>query len=113
MTSEEFWNTLHATPESKTISFRLYYDELGAPIIYSMEELPGNYIQVDQLTYAVANFNVKVVDGTLHHVAPTITVKRLQPNSNSGTPCDPRDVCIVVDMDQPHTKWDTVHNEIR
>jgi hypothetical protein len=112
LTLEEFWKILHNVPESKTISFRLYYDELGAPIIYSMEELPGNYIEVDQSVYAVANFNVKVVDGTLIYIAPTITINKLQPSNNNGTPCDPRDVCVVVTLDQPHTLWSTTTNEV-
>jgi hypothetical protein len=76
-----------------------------------MEELPGNYIEVDQEVYAVASFNVKVINGQLIHINPAITINKLKP-SNYGTPCDPRDVCIVVGVDQPHTKWNTVTNEI-
>ena len=111
MTEEEFWAILHAAPEPTPITYRLYYDDKGSPIIYSMEVLPDNYIDVDQQTYVLAPFNVRVVDGKLVHIKPVVTVKKLQP-SDSGTPCDPRDVCIVVTADQPHTKWTITNNEI-
>lgn len=111
MTEQEFWAILHAAPEPTPVTYRLYYDNSGAPIIYSMEELPDNYIEVDQPTYVLAPFNVRVVDGQLVHIKPVVTVKKLQP-SDQGTACNPGDVCIVVGTDQPHTKWNLVNNEI-
>ena len=111
MTEEEFWKILHAPVESMPIFYRLYHDDRGSPIIYSMESLPGNYIEVDQETYVLAPFNVKVIDGALIHIKPVITVKKLQPSA-TGTACDPSDVCIVVKKDQPHTNWTMVNNEI-
>ena len=111
LTEQEFWSILHDVPESRPIFYRLYYSDAGAPIIYSMEDLPGNYIEVDRETYVLAPFNVRVVDGELTRVNPVITVKKLQPGA-TGTACDLRDVCIVVNFDQPHTKWTIVNNEI-
>jgi len=111
MTEQEFWAVLHAVSEPSPITYRLYYNDNGTPIIYSMEELPGNYIEVDQQTYVLAPFNVRVVDGKLVHIKPVMTVKKLQP-SDRGTPCDPGDVCVVVGTDQPHKKWTIVNNEI-
>jgi hypothetical protein len=75
-----------------------------------MEDLPGNYIEVDAQTYAVALFCVRVVDQKLIHVQPKIQVKKLQPNT-SGTPCSTVDVCVVVSEQQPHTKWKISNNE--
>ena len=111
MNEEEFWSILQAIPEPTPIFYRLYYNNTGAPIIYSMEDLPGNYIEVDQLTYILTPFNVNVSDGKLVYIKPVITVKKLQPGID-GTACDPRDVCIIVNTDQPHVKWTTVNNEI-
>jgi hypothetical protein len=111
MTEEEFWQILNGVPEPDPVWYRLYYNSNGAPIIYSMEDLPGNYIEVDQSTYALAPFNVRVVDGKLVYIKPVTTIKKLQP-SIDGTACDPRDVCIVVSTDQPHVKWTTVNNEL-
>lgn len=112
LTAEKFWSTLHTAPEPSPVFYRLYYDNTGAPIIYSMEDLPDNYIEVDQKTYVSAPFNVRVVDGKLTYINPVITVKKLQPSDVNGTTCDPRDVCVVVDSNQPHTKWTIVNNEI-
>lgn len=111
MTEQELWDLLHNTPEPAPVSYRLYHTADGSPIIYSMEELLDNYIEVDQQTYVLAPFNVRVVSGKLTRIKPVVTVKKLQP-STAGTACDPYDVCIIVDPDQPHTKWTIVNNEI-
>lgn len=111
MTPEEFWSTLHTMPEPSPPSYRLYYSDTGEPVIYSMEPLLGNYIEVDPETYASAPFNVRVVDNKIVYIKPVITVKKLQPNINKGTACDTRDVCIVVSADRAHTKWSLKTNE--
>ena len=111
MTEKEFWEILKDIPEPKPIFYRLYHNDDGSPIIYSMEVLPGNYIEVDQSTYALAPFNVKVINDKLTYIKPAITVKKLQPNHRNGTTCDPRDVCVVVGTDQTHIKWSMVQNE--
>jgi hypothetical protein len=112
MTEEEFWAILHSVPDPNPIFYRLYYHDNGSPIIYSMEHLPGNYIEVDQPTYVLAPFNVRVTDGKLVYIKPVITVKKLQPTDLNGTACDPRNVCVVVDTNSPHIKWTIVNNEI-
>jgi len=112
LTEEEFWSILGGIPDPKPVFYRLYYNDDGSPIIYSMEELPGNYIEVDPPTYALAPFKVKVINGKLTYIKPVITVKKLQPNNLTGTTCDPRDVCVVVGTDQTHIKWTMVNNEL-
>jgi hypothetical protein len=104
ITEQEFWAIMQAMPKPKSIFYRLYYNDDGSPIIYSMEDLPGNYIEVDQETYVLAPFNVKVTSGKLVYIKPVITVKKLRPGID-GTTCYPRDVCIVVNANQLHTKW--------
>jgi hypothetical protein len=112
MTEEEFWSIFKDIPEPKPIFYRLYHNDDGSPIIYSMEVLPDNYIEVDPSTYALAPFNVRVIDGKLTYIEPVITVKKLQPNDRNGTTCDPRDVCVIVRTDQTHIKWTMVNNEL-
>lgn len=97
--------------EPQPVCYRLYYDDHGNPVIYSMEDLPGNYIEVDPQTYAIGSFRVRVVDQKLIHVQPKIQVKKLQPNTETGTPCSAFDVCVVVPEQQPHTKWKLSNNE--
>jgi hypothetical protein len=98
-------------PDPQPVSYRLYYNEHGNPMVYSMEGLPGNYIEVDPQTYAVASFRVRVVDQKLIYVQPTIQVKKLQPDTAIGTPCSTVDVCVVVSEQDPHTKWKISNNE--
>jgi len=112
VTESEFWAILHDLPEPKPVFHRLYYGNDGAPIMYSMEDGPGNYIDVDPQTYAIAPFNVRVVDNKLTYIRPKTAIKKLQPIGIDGIACDPRDVCVVVDSEQLHTKWTIVNNEI-
>lgn len=110
MTPDEFWSILHNMPVPVPVFYRLYYNNDGTPICYSMEDLPGKYIELDLETYRLSPTNVKVVDNKLVLIKPTSTVTKLQPNGY-GTACHPDDVCIVVDNLQPHTKWSRVTND--
>lgn len=110
MTPEEFWSILHSMPEPVPVFYRLYYNDDGTPICYTMEDLPGKYIDIDQLTYARSQPNVRVVDGKIIEIIPTVQIKKLKPGT-SGTACDPRDICVVVDQSQPHINWSVKTNE--
>ena len=104
-TEENFWKAwAEPVPEPAPIFFRLYYDEHGCPLSYSMEDLPGNYIEIDADTYRLSSRNVRVVDNTLIHIKPKKTVTKLVPGI-SGTPCLSDNISIVVDEQQPHIKW--------
>jgi hypothetical protein len=98
-------------PEPEVVSYRLYYNDNGTPKCYTMEDLPGKYIEIDCETYILHRWNVQVVNEKLIIVDPTQTVQKLQANTDSGTPCHPDDVCIVVDPEVPHTKWKLITNE--
>ena len=89
--------------EPKPVFYRLYYNEQGRPLFYSMEDLPGTYIEVDAETFARSNTNVRVRNGKIVEVTWQTTA-RLEP-SNTGTPCHPQDVAIVVDINTPHQCW--------
>ena len=102
MNETEFWAILAAMPEPLPVFWRLYHDEEGKPIIYSMEHLPGTYIDVDAETFARASFTVKVKDGQLIELAKL--EQRLAP-SDTGTPCHPDNVAIVVSKTEPHQRW--------
>lgn len=112
MSEAEFLQILADAPPPPSISFRLYYDDAGMPICYTMEDRPGAYVEVDADTYARAPFNVRVVGGQLQYVKPKITTHKLSPNACVGMSCDPRDVCVVVAEHRPHIKWNMETNEI-
>ena len=104
---DDFWAEVarltQPQPEVK-IFYRLYHDDEGHPLFYSMEDLPGNYIEIDRETYSLSSSDVRVVDGKLRKLDKIRSVSKLRPNTD-GTPCDPRDICIVVRVDQPHVSW--------
>jgi hypothetical protein len=111
MNEQEFWSVLQNMPQPKPLIHRLYYkEEDGSLICFSMDELPYNYIDVSQEVYSRSPVNVRVIDGKMIEIAPASYVKKLKPNL-VGTPCDPRDICIVVPEIQEHIKWSIVHNE--
>ena len=102
MNAEEFWAILHAMPEPKPVFFRLYYDDQGRPITYTMEDLPGTYIDIDAETYARSPLNIRVQDGQIVELKQT--VQKLMP-ADTGTPCHPDNVAIVVPETEPHQRW--------
>jgi hypothetical protein len=103
MTDEEFWAALAPTSEIDPPSFRLYYNEQGDPLFYSMENATGNYILIDRETYYNPPTRVKVVEGKLKILSSSMSEKLVP--GDTGTPCHINDVCIVVDSQIPHTKW--------
>lgn len=117
MTSEStnnFWQVWQTFqwPEPKPVFFRLYYNEDdGSFVCYSMEELPYAFVEVDREIYLAADKNVKVVNGQAVFKKPCQTIACLQP-AEFGTPCDPRDVCVISTVERPHQKWTEMQNEI-
>ena len=106
LTAENFWKiwSESAVP-APAVFYRLYHNNDGSPVCYTMEDLPGNYIEVDMNTYLVGSYNVRVVDQKLVHLPTAALVKKLRPNSATGTACDPQNVCVVVDENVLHVKW--------
>jgi hypothetical protein len=105
MTPEEFWAILHNAPEPEPVFYRLYHDKFGVPLFYSMEDLPGTYIELDQAQYAQASSNVRVRNGRLVELTWQ-TAHKLTP-SESGTICHPQDVSIVTADQGQHWKKKT------
>jgi hypothetical protein len=103
MTPEELIKMFQAIPEPPSPFFRLYYDNDGQPLFYSMEDRPGTYIEISQEQYHRNVSNVRVRDGRLVEVTWATTTKLVP--GNSGTPCHPDNVAVVVAENQPHIRW--------
>jgi hypothetical protein len=103
MTSEELIALFQAVPEPQQPFYRLYYNDNGVPLFYSMADEPGTYIEVTPEEYRRRNSNVRVRDGKIIEVTWATTAKLVP--GNSGTPCHPDNVAVIVAEDQPHTRW--------
>ena len=103
MTEQEFWAALAPVEPLPEPVYLLYHDDDGNPLFYSMERVPGNYIEIDRETYHQAPRYVRVRDGKFH-IINRLTYPKLVPSSQ-GTACAPQDVCVVVSPDQPHVEW--------
>ena len=104
--AEDFWKVfLEPVEPPPAIFYRLYHRDDGTPVCYSMEDLPGNFIEVDKDTYQTASYNVRVGDKKLVHLPTQGLMTKLKPSTSTGTPCNPQDVCVVVNENQPHIKW--------
>lgn len=105
-TTDNFWRVWNSFqwPDPKPVFFRLYHDDQGRPVTYSMEELDMPFVEVDQQAYVAADHNVKVVDGKIVRIQQPVLTTKLRPAPH-GTPCDVRDVSVVVDPDKEHVCW--------
>ena len=97
----DFWKT-YTWPEPKPVFFRLYHDDAGHPVFYSMEDLAGMYIEITAEQYAESSGRVIVKNGKLVKQYQTRTSKLVF--AEHGTSCHPEDVTIVVDS-EPNQKW--------
>lgn len=99
-------------PDPKPITYRLYYNADGTPECYSTEELSGKYIEVDAQTFVLRPWNVRVKDQKLIYIEPKTLLQKLSVDPESGTPCHPQDVCIIVPTQTAHKLWNLITNEI-
>lgn len=98
MTEQEFFDALRAIPNPKSVSYRLYHDCDGRLLFYSMEDVPGTWVEIDQVLYSRSPNRVRVIAGRVHELEWRQSVK-LRPGQ-TGTPCHPQDVTIVYDSPQ-------------
>lgn len=111
MNEQEFWDIWNQSgAKSHNVQYRLYHDVDGNPLFYSMEQLPGNYIEVDRETFISTPKHIKVVDGKIKNLfQPHVT--KIVPNVSTGTACSPQDVTVVVPDNQPNIKWGYKNHE--
>jgi hypothetical protein len=80
---EEFWKN-YVWPEEIVPFWRLYYNkQTGEPIVYTMEDIPGDYIEITQDQYNLNSSNVFVKDSKIYYINLDVHVNKLIP-SNAG-----------------------------
>jgi len=111
MTEEEFlefWKNIQ-WPKPKPVYYRLYHNDVGEPLFYSHEDLPGRHIDITPEQFVLQDQSVKIVDGKLVRQRQT-RITKLVPR-NSGVLCHSNDVTIVVDQ-QPGQYWKKKENVV-
>jgi hypothetical protein len=103
MTPEDLSKMFRALPEPAPVFYRLYHDNEGKPLFYSMADAPGTYIDIDRDTFVKNSMHVKVINSQVIDVTWKVTNKIIP--ADSGVACDPRDVAVVVDFGTPNKKW--------
>lgn len=91
-----------------TPTYRLYYNKDGTPRFYSMEDVEGDYIAVDQNTYQAGRYDVRIVDGRIRSLSEN-TISRYQvvtEESDTTVTVHPEDISIIVDKSQQHILLD-------
>jgi len=101
MTPEEFFGAFANLPDAKPVFYRLYHDHTGMPLFYSMEDLPGIYIEIGPAEFGKSFKNIRVRDGKIVEVTWQ-TSEKIVP-ANTGTLCYPQDVAVIVE--QNGTYW--------
>jgi hypothetical protein len=94
---------LSAAQPKPIIEYRIYYDsDSGVILDYTNEIREGTYLIVDRETFIKHQFNLKVKNGKLVGIKPT--VGKLVPGTE-GVACHPNDITIVVDPTSSSTFW--------
>ena len=73
---------------------RLYYNKLGQPIAYTHDDLEGDYIIVDQQTFAECRKDVIIKGGRVIKQNTISAIYKMVP-ADEGTECDAEDITII------------------
>jgi hypothetical protein len=104
----DFWKNIE-WPEIKKVYYRLYHDDSGAALFYSHEDQPGKYIDITPEQFALRDLQVRVVDGVLKPRQRPVPPKLVP--SNTGTPCHPNDVAVIVSANKEYQQWKLKQHE--
>lgn len=93
--SEKDYVVIYEAPKIEPPEFRLYYDEeTGKVLCYTCEKIEGKYIVIDQVTYAIARPDLRVVNGKIVTAVNVAVINKLVPDTE-GTSCLKEDISIL------------------
>ena len=81
--------------KKQEIFFRLYYDDDGNVITYSMEDLPGKYIEINAEQFAIGNRNIYIKNGKIYKKKQLSIGKLIPTEEYDGT-----DITVIKDKTQ-------------
>ena len=88
--------------------YRLYYNSDGTPKYYSMEELEGTFIYVDQQTFQNCRYDIVVVKGVIKSLSENMISRYHRSDQETSTTIrtDPTDILLVVGQTDNYILWD-------
>lgn len=104
---DAFWQAAaqhNWTPPEIRPEFRVYYDEQGHIVCYSMEDLPGNFVVVDRITFDQCRMDLKVKEGKLIKILQDASWK-LAPSDSADYACHAQDLSVIVDANNTNRKY--------
>lgn len=106
MNNIEDYVMVFEAPKIEPPEFRLYYDEeTGKVLFYTCDKPEGKFIVVDQVTFACARQDLKVIDGRLSKANPSAIISKLMPDDEKGIECLIEDISIISNGDDESQKW--------
>jgi len=107
-----FWEAVAQLEKTPTVTveleYRLYFDNQGSPLYYTMDKPDGQFISITLEQYQRSNYNVKVINGKIKEL--TNNIVKLVP-ATSGTACHVNDISIVADDTSKKQHWKLKTNE--
>ena len=79
----------------EAVEFRLYYNERGEVLYYTTEKLEGEYIVIDNNTFASARYDIKVINGKIIEEQSKSSYSMII--DVDGITCAYEDINIIVD----------------
>ena len=95
-----------------TLKFRLYYNDDGTPKYYSMEELDGNFIEIDKSVFEASRYDIVVINGKIKSLSENVISKYHLVNDISKTTvmCDSEDITLLTDSTESYKLWDYTYS---
>ena len=93
---------------TETSKYRLYYNVDGTPKHYSMEELEGTFIYVDQQTFQNCRYDITIIKGVIKSLSENTVSRyyRTDQESSLTIRTDPTDILLVVGQTDNYILWD-------
>ena len=93
---------------TETSKYRLYYNVDGTPKHYTMEELEGTFIYVDQQTFQNCRYDIVVVKGVIKSLSESMISRYHRTDQETSTTIrtDSTDILLVVGQTSNYILWD-------